>query len=94
MLAAGINRAHLRRSLADRPLALVAARAPALQDLAYQKLHEFEGVYRIGINALRLNSVEGNWPILKRSGGRERVWHPNAADEFPWSSTAFPHSGR
>lgn len=38
MLAAGINRAPLRRSLPDRPFALVAARAPALQDLARQKV--------------------------------------------------------
>ena len=51
-------------------------------ELPAAKLHELEGVYRIGANALRRISVKGNGLIVQRSGGPESIWHPDAADEF------------
>lgn len=62
-------------------------------ELRAAKLHEPEGVYRIGANALRRISVKGNGRIVQRSGGPERVWRPDAPMNS-MSSMAFPHSGR
>jgi hypothetical protein len=80
-LRTGINRADFPRSFGDRRCVVLAG-SPALRISPAKKLHDLESVYRIGANALRRISVEGNGLIVQRSGGPERVWRPDAADEF------------